>query len=131
MRLRLDSWATAERQILTDVGGRGGIDVTGVGNGFGRQRPGAAKCAAIATALASVVVPLVAQSAISGGARVTTKDIKKHVGEEVTACGRVATSDCEPSTGALVLDLDTPGMKRNGSACRLPGSIGAPPWAMD
>ena len=70
-----------------------------------------------------VVVVLCAQLAGSSGGqvpKVAVKDIKKHVGREVTACGRVVTDDCENASGSLVLDLDSPWTTRDGVSVELP-----------
>ena len=40
--------------------------------------------------------------------QLTAAEVKSHVGQEVTICGRVVTYDCEQSSGSLLLDLDSP-----------------------
>jgi len=68
-------------------------------------------------ALMAFAGPLLAQSmtgATGVQPKVTPQDIKKHLGSEVIACGRVVMYDCDVSTGALALDLDTPYTRRDG-----------------
>jgi hypothetical protein len=74
-------------------------------------------------ALIGVVVGLLVQLVGSSGRqipKVAVKDIKKHVGREVTTCGRVVTYDCENASGSLVLDLDSPWTRRGGVSIELP-----------
>jgi TonB family protein len=74
-------------------------------------------------ALIGVVLGLLVQLVGSSGRqipKVAVKDIKKHVGREVTTYGRVVTYDCENASGSLVLDLDSPWTRRGGVSIELP-----------
>lgn len=74
-------------------------------------------------ALIGIAAVLLAQFAGSSSGQVPTvavKDVRKHVGREVMACGRVVTYDCESASGSLVLDLDSPWTTRNGASVELP-----------
>jgi TonB family protein len=73
-------------------------------------------------ALAGFALSLLAQSPAAPAPappKVTARDIKKHLGRDVTACGLVVMYDCQSSTGALALDLDTPS-PRNGISVEIP-----------
>ena len=56
--------------------------------------------------LASVV--LITRVPRTQAPQVSESEVKKHLGREVTICGRVVTYDCDLSSRSLLLDLDSP-----------------------
>jgi TonB family protein len=54
---------------------------------------------------------------------VTAATVKKHVGQEVTVCGRVVTYDCDVPSGSMVLDLESPNWENGVSV-----EVGRPYW---
>ena len=56
--------------------------------------------------LASVV--LITRVPQTQAPQVSGPEVKKHVGREVTICGRVVTYDCDLSSRSLLLDLNSP-----------------------